>query len=131
MYLATSMCPSHCCASRFRSPEEATGSWRFRPCVTGYCRAVVRVIQPTIEPYFSDASFAYRPSRSVALALAEVEYWRDMGLRWVFEADIKNFFASISHKRLQTKVQQWVADDGLRRLIDCWTECVIWWKAYG
>lgn len=88
--------------------------------------AVVRVLQPTIDPYLCDASFAYRPARSVQLALAEVEYWRDMGLRWVFESDIEKFFDRIPHGPLLQVVRRWVADEGLQALIEHWVSAIVW-----
>lgn len=88
--------------------------------------AVVRVLQPTIDPYLCDASFAYRPARSVQLALAEVEYWRDMGLRWVFESDIEKFFDRIPHGPLLQVVRRWVADESLQALIEHWVSAIVW-----
>ena len=90
--------------------------------------AVVRVLQPSIDPYLCDASFAYRPARSVPLALAEVEYWRDMGLRWVFESDIQSFFDRIPHGPLLQVVRRWVADEGLIALIERWVSAIVWRK---
>ena len=88
--------------------------------------AVVRVLQPSIDPFLCDASFAYRPGRSVPLALAEIEYWRDRGLRWVFETDIERFFDRIPHRPLLQTVWRWVADDGLCQLIELWIEAIVW-----
>ena len=88
--------------------------------------AVVRVLQPSIDPFLCDASFAYRPARSVPLALAEVEYWRDMGLRWVFESDIQSFFDRIPHGPLLQVVQRWVSDEGLNALISGWVRAIVW-----
>ncbi len=87
--------------------------------------AVVRALQPSIDPYFCDASYAYRPARSVPLALAEVEYWRDMGLRWVFESDIQSFFDRIPHTPLLQVVSRWVADVDLCCLIESWVKAII------
>ncbi len=88
--------------------------------------AVVRVLQPSIDPFLCDASFAYRPSRSVPLALAQVEFLRDMGLRCVFESDIQSFFDRIPHGPLLQVVSHWVVDPGLRALIECWVKAIVW-----
>lgn len=90
--------------------------------------AVVRLLQPHINPRLSEASFAYRPARSVPLALATVEYWRDQQHRWVFESDIAQFFDRIPHAPLLQRLRQWVVNEGLYTLMARWVESAVLWR---
>lgn len=90
--------------------------------------AVVRVLQPHINPQLSAASFAYRPTRSVPLAVATVEYWRDRQYRWVFESDVSQFFDRIPHAALLQRLSRWVKDDALYSLLARWIVSVVLWR---
>ena len=61
-------------------------------------------LTPLLEPQFSDASFGYRPGRSVKQALQKVAHWRDRGFWHVVEADIVGFFDNLRHNRLLAKL---------------------------
>src|SRR5205807_6980069 len=63
-------------------------------------RAVLDAIEPLFEPMFLDCSFAFRPGRSVAMAIQQVVIARAQGFWWTVDADIKDFFPSIDHKLL-------------------------------
>lgn len=84
-------------------------------------RAVVMALEPIYEQTFHDCSFGFRPGRSVHDALAA--FWNQamkMAGGWVLEVDIKSFFDTIDHKRLQDMLRQRVADGVLLRLIGKW-----------
>lgn len=74
--------------------------------------AIAKKLTPILEPLFENCSFAYRPGRSVKQAIAKIEYWRNDGYIYVIEADIKDYFNSIDHKRL------------LKTLANCFDETV-------
>lgn len=66
--------------------------------------AVGLSLSPILEAQFSDASFGYRPGRSVNKALQTVAKWRDRGYWHVVEADIVAFFDNVRHDRLLSKL---------------------------
>jgi CRISPR-associated protein Cas1 len=66
--------------------------------------AVALSLSPILDAQFSDASFAYRPGRSVKQALQTVARWRDRGFWHVVEADIVAFFDNVRHDRLLAKL---------------------------
>ncbi|WP_428697112.1 CRISPR-associated endonuclease Cas1 [Stappia sp.] len=81
--------------------------------------AVGLSLTPILEPQFSDASFAYRPGRSVKQALAAVARWRDRGFWHVVEADIVSFFDNVRHDRLLSKLDVALAGHkGAGRVVD-------------
>jgi RNA-directed DNA polymerase len=60
---------------------------------------VVMTIEPGIEPYFHEDSYAYRPGRSALDAVAKAKE-RSYTFHWVLDMDIKGFFDNIDHELL-------------------------------
>ena len=67
--------------------------------------ALALVLSPILDAQFEDASFAYRPGRSVRQAVDAIEKWRDAGYWHVIEADIVGFFDAIDHDLLLGKLE--------------------------
>jgi CRISPR-associated protein Cas1 len=83
--------------------------------------AVARTLGPSLDRNFSDSSFAYRPGRSVAMAVQRVVAHRDAGLRYVVDADIESFFDQIDHHLLiETLVRAHPVAEDLIALIQQW-----------
>lgn len=60
---------------------------------------VVMTIEPSIEPYFHEDSYAYRPNRSALDAVRKARE-RSYTFHWVLDLDIKGFFDNIDHELL-------------------------------
>lgn len=76
-------------------------------------------LSPILEAQFSDASFGYRPGRSVQKALQTVAKWRDRGFWHVVEADIVAFFDNVRHDRLLSKLDAALAGHkGAGKVVD-------------
>lgn len=84
--------------------------------------AVALTLQPLLEPEFEDASFGYRPGRSVAQAVARVAALRRQGYRTVVDGDIVRYFERVPHERLITTLERHVADTRLVDLVGLWLE---------
>jgi CRISPR-associated protein Cas1 len=83
--------------------------------------AVARVLSPLLESQFDDASFAYRPGRSVAMAVQRVVRHRDAGLCHVLDADIEGFFDHIDHATLMSSLRAHLpAASSIFPLIELW-----------
>lgn len=67
--------------------------------------ALAIVLTPILDAQFEEASFAYRPGRSVKQALEAVARWRDLGFWHVVEADIVGFFDHVRHDLLLDKLE--------------------------
>ena len=89
-------------------------------------RAVAALLQPLAEATFSDASYGYRPGRSVQMAVDRVSALRGRGLTWVLEADIERAFECVPQDRILARVATLLHDshDGARvlDLIGLWLE---------
>jgi group II intron reverse transcriptase/maturase len=88
--------------------------------------AVLNVIGPVLEKEFEDCSFAYRKGRSVKQAVHRIKEYFDEGYRWVVDADVDAFFDSVDHKLLLAKVERFIPDEGIVRLIKFWIKGEIW-----
>jgi CRISP-associated protein Cas1 len=84
--------------------------------------AVAQVLTPLFEAEFEDCSFAYRQGRSVRNAIDRIGALQRDGFRWVVDADIAQFFDSVSHDQLNVSVAKVVADKTLQRLIRLWVQ---------
>jgi RNA-directed DNA polymerase len=81
-------------------------------------QALLNRLEPIFEPVFDDSSFGYRPGRSAKDALRKM--WReiDAGAEWIVDADLKDYFGTISHEKLMSLVAQRVADGRVLTLIE-------------
>lgn len=88
--------------------------------------AVARTLGPLIEPELDDASYAYRPGRSVRQAVQAIARCRQQGLSWVAEGDIERYFDRVPHALLLEKLEHLLAGcrggDLLLDLIGLWLE---------
>jgi group II intron reverse transcriptase/maturase len=84
-------------------------------------RAVVMALEPIYEQDFLDCSYGFRPRRSAHDALRHLwEQTMEMHGGWVLEIDIRKFFDTLDHARLQEILRQRVRDGVLLRLIGKW-----------
>jgi RNA-directed DNA polymerase len=80
-------------------------------------QALRQVLEPIFEPTFSGTSFGFRPKRSAHMAMRRIWGQLQAGGSWIVDADIADFFGTISHDRLVALVAERVADGKVLRLI--------------
>ncbi len=78
------------------------------------------VLEPIFEADFLEVSFGFRPRRSATDAKEVLRRSYIDGCRFVFEADIRDYFSSVDHERLLGKVSERVSDRRVLRLIRQW-----------
>lgn len=83
-------------------------------------RAMLIVLEPRAEAIFHDDSYAYRPRRSVAMAMQKVRERIKIGQDWLVDADITQFFDNIPHKILLKILRNFIQDAEAMRLIEKW-----------
>jgi len=81
--------------------------------------ACQRLLSERLDARMSRESFAYRPARSVPMALARLRQLA-RGNRWALDADIDGFFDNVPHGRLVDELSIWIEDPRLVRLIGLW-----------
>ena len=81
-------------------------------------QALLNRLEPIFEPVFDDASFGYRRGRSTKDALRKI--WREIeeGNEWIVDADLRDFFGSASHQKLQTLFGKRIADGRVLMLLE-------------
>ena len=98
------------------------------PCVADRAlqRSVAQVLSAIYEQDFLPCSFGGRPGRGAHQALATLHEVISGGkVEWVLEADLKNFFGSLSHAWMLRFVEHRVGDPRLISLIRRWLKANI------
>jgi group II intron reverse transcriptase/maturase len=80
-------------------------------------QAVLQVLQPAIDPTFSESSYGFRPGRRAHDAVCRAQRYVQNGRRWVVDVDLEQFFDRVNHDRLMGLVAKRIADPRLRTLI--------------
>lgn len=83
-------------------------------------RAILIVLEPRAEALFHDDSYAYRPRRSVDMAMNKARERIRVGQDWLVDADITSFFDNIPHNILIKILKKFVADKAALSLIEKW-----------
>jgi group II intron reverse transcriptase/maturase len=84
-------------------------------------RAVAMVIGEVYEQEFHDFSYGFRPGRSAHQALQKIQTAAfRMNGGWVVEVDIRKFFDTVDHAKVQEILRQRIGDSVLLRLIGKW-----------
>lgn len=67
-------------------------------------QAILQVIEPIIDPKFSEHSFGFRKGRNAHQAIKLAEQYYEEGYRVVVDCDLKSYFDTIHHQRERRKV---------------------------
>lgn len=80
-------------------------------------QAVLQVLQPAIDPTFSESSYGYRPGRRAHDAVCQAQRYVQSGRRWVVDVDLEQFFDRVNHDVLMGLVAKRITDSRMRTLI--------------
>jgi RNA-directed DNA polymerase len=83
-------------------------------------QAAKLVLEPIFEADFLPVSYGYRPRRSATQALEVIRRSFIEGRTWVAELDIRHFFDSLDHARLNAFVEERVSDRRVQKLVRKW-----------
>lgn len=89
------------------------------PCVLDRVvqQAILQVIEPRIDPYFSERSFGFRKGRNAHQAMKLAEHYYQEGYRVVVDCDLKSYFDTIHHQRVRAYLEEFISDKIVLRLI--------------
>jgi len=81
-------------------------------------QALLNRLEPIFEEVFDPSSFGYRKGRKTRDALGKI--WREIGEgnEWIVDADLKDYFGSVDHKKLMALVSQRVSDGRVLKMIE-------------
>ena len=80
-------------------------------------QALLQVLQPLIDPTFSEHSHGFRPGRRAHDAVKAARAYVQMGKRVVVDVDLAKFFDRVNHDILINRLQKRIDDAGVIRLI--------------
>ena len=80
-------------------------------------QALLQVLQPLIDPTFSEHSHGFRPGRSAHGAVMQAQQYVQAGYRTVVDVDLEKFFDRVNHDILMDRLAKRIADKRVLRLI--------------
>ena len=80
-------------------------------------QAFLQVLQPILEPKFSDSSFGFRPGRSAHDALRRASGYVREGYATVVDIDLEKFFDRVNHDMLMARLARHVKDKRVLRIV--------------
>lgn len=80
-------------------------------------QALLQVLQPLIDPTFSEHSHGFRPGRSAHGAVLEAQQHVQSGCGWVVDVDLEKFFDRVNHDILMDRLAKRIEDKRVLRLI--------------
>jgi len=80
-------------------------------------QAIAQVINPIIDPTFSENSFGFRPKRSAHGAVKQVQSYIVEGYKVAVDVDLSTFFDRVNHDILMERLSRHVPDKRLLQLI--------------
>jgi RNA-directed DNA polymerase len=80
-------------------------------------QALLQVMQPILDPTFSEHSYGFRPGRRAQDAVLAAQAYVQSGLRVVVDVDLSKFFDRVNHDILIGRLRKRIDDAGVIRLI--------------
>jgi RNA-directed DNA polymerase len=79
--------------------------------------AIKQVLEPILDPTFSETSYGFRPGRNQQQAVQEAKRIVESGKEFVVDIDLSKFFDRINHDRLIHRLKTHINDTRILRLI--------------
>jgi group II intron reverse transcriptase/maturase len=80
-------------------------------------QAILQILQPLIDPTFSDHSYGFRPGRSAHDAVSQMRDYVVEGREWVVDIDLEKFFDRVNHDILMGRLAKRIEDPKVLRAI--------------
>ena len=80
-------------------------------------QALLQVLQPIVDPTFSEHSYGFRPGRSAHGAVLAARAYVQQGRRIVVDVDLEKFFDRVNHDILIDRLNKRIGDAGITRLV--------------
>jgi RNA-directed DNA polymerase len=80
-------------------------------------QAILQVLEPILDPTFSDSSFGFRPGRSAHMGLAQAQRYVADGRGIVVDIDLEKFFDRVNHDVLMARLARRIGDKRLLKIV--------------
>src|SRR5690625_994410 len=89
------------------------------PCVLDRVvqQAILQIIEPIINPHFSENSYGFRKGRNAHQAIEKAKEYYQEGYKVVVDCDLKSYFDTIHHQRIRAYLEYFIADKIVLKLI--------------
>jgi RNA-directed DNA polymerase len=89
------------------------------PCVVDRLvqQAILQVLEPILDPTFSDSSYGFRPGRSAHQALKQAQKYVREGHGIGVDIDLEQFFDRVNHDILMSRLAKRIFDKRLLKII--------------
>jgi RNA-directed DNA polymerase len=88
-------------------------------------QAILQVLDPMLDPTFSESSYGFRPGRSAHQALRKASEYVAEGYAVVVDMDLEKFFDRVNHDVLMGRLARRIKDKRLLRIIRRYLEAGI------
>jgi RNA-directed DNA polymerase len=88
-------------------------------------QALLQVLQPLIDPTFSEHSYGFRPGRSAHGAVLQAQRHVQEGFQIVVDVDLEKFFDRVNHDILMDRLAKRISDRAVLRLVRRYLEAGI------
>ncbi|MEW8380490.1 MAG: group II intron reverse transcriptase/maturase [Candidatus Thiodiazotropha taylori] len=80
-------------------------------------QAIAQVLNPIIDPSFSELSHGFRPGRNAHGAVRQVKGFIEAGYKLAVDVDLSKFFDRVNHDILMSRLSRHITDKRLLKLI--------------
>lgn len=80
-------------------------------------QAMVQVLSPICEVYFSENSYGFRPGRSCEMAIMKLLEYFNEGFIWIVDIDLEKFFDNVPQDKLMSYAHEIINDGDVESLI--------------
>lgn len=80
-------------------------------------QAMLQVLEPILDPTFSNSSYGFRPKRSAHQALKQAQEYVREERNIVVDIDLEKFFDRVNHDILMARLARWIGDKRLLRIV--------------
>jgi group II intron reverse transcriptase/maturase len=80
-------------------------------------QAILQVIDPIIDPHFSENSYGFRKGRNAHQAIGKAKAYYQEGYKVVVDCDLKSYFDTIHHQRIRAYLEYFIQDKIVLKLI--------------
>jgi group II intron reverse transcriptase/maturase len=88
-------------------------------------QALLQVLQPLLDPSFSEHSYGFRPGRRAHDAVKAAQAYVQSGRRVVVDVDLEKFFDRVNHDILMDRLGKRIGDAAVLRLIRAYLDAGI------
>jgi len=105
--------------AQFRKPEGGQRQLGIPVAVDRLLQqAILQVLNPILDPTFSNSSYGFRPGRDAHMALEQArKYVAQEGREIVVDLDLEKFFDRVNHDILMSRIARRIGDKRLLRII--------------